>query len=175
MKGFTLLEMMMAIMIASILSLFGIHGYQKMVADMKFKQALTGLSAQIQNAKTIAFKYDCNVLVKFAPTCSVFVDKNNNGTVETGDILVGTYKLPSTVSFGVSGAASGPTGVQFLSSGITSGWTPLVVSNSLVRSFGNGAVYLKCSQLSNITYCICSYTPSLVIKTFKWSKTWSSL
>ncbi|MCX7726372.1 MAG: hypothetical protein N2053_05940, partial [Chitinispirillaceae bacterium] len=86
---------------------------------------------------------------------------------------------PSTISFGIAsgGPSSGPTNVDFSTTGIAGNWNSYMrVESDAVGTINNGAVYLRSSKLDKHTYCIGKATTSQFLKLYKWAgSSWITL
>jgi prepilin-type N-terminal cleavage/methylation domain-containing protein len=179
-RGFTLLEVAIVTGIIGIMAAITFITYQKVVAHDELQTATSNLYMELRAIRPIALKYDAKVMVKFiAEQCSIYVDTNGNGVREPAELRK-VYKMPSRISIGIatSGPTVAPTGIDWNVSGIAGNWNTSVmtVNNNALGSITSGAIYLKSSRLSKITYCIGISATGQSLKLYKWGgSSWNAL
>jgi prepilin-type N-terminal cleavage/methylation domain-containing protein len=180
-QGFTLIEAAVVMAVVGIMATVTVKSSKKVLAQSELQAATMNLLAQLKSTRSVALKYDANVMVKFiADRCSIFVDTVSNGSREVKE-LVKVYKLPSQISIGR--AASGPTAAPTASmaydaDGIAGVWkaSVMTVSNNAVGTIDTGVIYLKSSKLPKITYCIGNTSARRSLQIYKYGgATWKKL
>jgi|WetSurMetagenome_2_1015567.scaffolds.fasta_scaffold315918_2 prepilin-type N-terminal cleavage/methylation domain-containing protein len=177
MKGFTLLEAVVVILILGILASLGVTQFNKSVEHNKLQKATTDLYLQLRTMKSLTMKYDNMVFVSLSnEQCSVFVDTNRSGTKDAFE-LSQVISFPPSITVGV--ALEGPNGspgmaIPFNGDGIAGSWNPITINKGVTST---GAVYLHSSRLKKVTYCIGISSSMPAIKIYKWNggSSWISL
>jgi prepilin-type N-terminal cleavage/methylation domain-containing protein len=108
--GFTLLELMIAIVIIAILSGFTIVGYIRWLPKYKLGSAVRNMQCTIQLARFSAVKENSTVTVEFdtsSDSCLVFVDDGSGGGFAGDGIQNGSEKLVKNLEM--------PAGIQLIS------------------------------------------------------------
>lgn len=179
-RGFTILEAVIVMTLLGILSALTVVKYQKVVAHNELQRATMNLYMELRTTRPLALKYDAKVIIKFIPAqCSIYVDTNGNGVREPAELFK-VHKIPSPVSIGIatSGPAAAPVGIDWDVSGIAGSWSSpvMIINNNALGSISSGAIYLKTTRLSKVTYCIGISSTMQSLKLFKWEgSSWYAL
>jgi prepilin-type N-terminal cleavage/methylation domain-containing protein len=181
-RGFTFIELIVVISIVGILAVFAYAKFQKAVANNQLQRAALNLTMELREIRPLALKTDTVVKVKFTASpsqLSVFVDKNGNNTIETGELLR-TYTIASPAIIGIAPTATGgPTtgpnygmanAIAYDASGIAGGWKDSVmrVDNNSLGSISGGAIYLYTTRLKVTTYCVGISSATQTLRLYKW-------
>ncbi len=98
-KGFSLLELLIAIAIISIAASMSIPSFQVWIDNFRLRGTSTEVMDALQRAKSEAVSRNRNVAVRFqSDGWQVFVDENNNFTRDGGELILQTHTVP----FGIS-------------------------------------------------------------------------
>jgi Tfp pilus assembly protein FimT len=171
--GFTLIEAASIMAVIGIMATMTVKSSQKVIAQSQLQAATMNLLAELKATRSLALKYDANVMVKIiADRCSIYVDTVSNGSREAKE-LVRVYKLPSQVTFGraTNGPTAAPTtAIAYDADGIAGRWkaSVMTVSNNAVGTIDTGAIYLKSTKLPKITYCICNTSARRSLQMYKY-------
>jgi type IV fimbrial biogenesis protein FimT len=89
-QGFTLLELLVTLTILSIILSLGIPSFNKQISDSRTKTAALALLDAIETTRATAVFRNQHVLLqstnkKWHQGWTLFVDKNNNGTLDNND------------------------------------------------------------------------------------------
>jgi prepilin-type N-terminal cleavage/methylation domain-containing protein len=85
--GFTLIEILITMVIIAIVAGISAPAILSMVPNMRLKAAGRDAYSALQNARMLAIKESRDVTVRFSTPG--FIDDNNNGAYDTGEILLG--------------------------------------------------------------------------------------
>lgn len=142
-RGFSLIELLIALVIAGIVLLISMPGFQRYRSTMALQQARAQLMEDVRGARQLAVTRRSNVVVRFGtpPTTTnitsytIFLDTNGNGALDAGE-SGRVVRMPRTTR--LSNVALSPTDLlEFDISGIllpgTSGGT-LSFVNDLNRA-----------------------------------------
>lgn len=181
-RGFTLLEVLVAIVIAGILGKVTFDHLTKVVYNNQLEKASWNLFKDLGSSRPLALKSDATALVKFTGArCSTWVDTSGNGGYEANE-LMRVISLPQNISFGlpaVNAPTAAPTGASLPSTGGSSGvnWNAgLTIAKDAIGTINSGSVYLRHAKLNTITYCILMSAQSQKMKIFTWrASSWSEL
>ena len=177
-KGFTRLEIVLAIFVVGLLAVLAVTKFNKTMAQNQLEKTSWNLMKELAGIRPIVLKNDRPVLVEFSNTqCNIYVDEDEDDSPEDEELLT-VIQIPSPIVVGISdGLQSGPTGMPFSFSGIGGDWnTLMVVDNDAIGTINNGSIYLKATKLNNITYCIGITSTMQTLKIYKWEgSSWIAL
>ncbi|MBN1602836.1 MAG: prepilin-type N-terminal cleavage/methylation domain-containing protein [Chitinispirillaceae bacterium] len=100
-RGFTLIEVSMIMVILGILSLITFFQYKKSMAHNQLEKAANNLYCELRSMKSLSFKYDGQVKATFNTSlmqCSIWVDTSQGGSFKYQSIMV--YQIPSPIVIG---------------------------------------------------------------------------
>jgi len=120
-KGFTLLELIATLAIASILLSVGVPSFRSVIMDSRMVRDTNQFVASINLARSSAVRFQRNATVCVSanfnaplPSCSgssdwsggwiVWVDKDRDGAVDTDEILAVQEPIDNTTSFSATNA-----------------------------------------------------------------------
>jgi len=92
--GFTLVELLTAVAIAVILAAIAVPSFRALNRNMTIRSAADELVADIQFARSEAIRTNRTVTLSLnGRTWQIFIDTNNNQTLDNGEVLLreGTY------------------------------------------------------------------------------------
>jgi type IV fimbrial biogenesis protein FimT len=122
-RGFTLVELMLTLVVASILLAVGIPSFRSFVASQQVKNASFDITAALMLARSEAIKRDANVVI--TPISTSW----NNGWAMTTAAVTGNLSQHQAFRTGVS--ITGPSSVTYGGDGrLTASVTSFVVSSS---------------------------------------------
>lgn len=119
-KGFTLIELMITVAIMSIMLTVGLPSFQSIIVSSRLTSSTNAMVSALQLARFEALKQHKTVTIRKKGTnwqdgWDVFVDRNENGNIDSGEALVSYDKLNSAVT--VSGGGSYPNYASYNESG----------------------------------------------------------
>lgn len=171
-RGFTLIEVSIAMFVLGILALISFNRFTKSMAYADLEKASWNLFRELATLRSLALKNDAMVFAAFdGNTCRLYIDDNNNGVLDD-DVFLRTHTVPSPVTFGIaeSGPGEGPLGeTYFDGSGIAGNWaTAITVDHDAIGTVSEGALYLSTPKLKKRTFCIGINSTMQKIKMYKW-------
>jgi prepilin-type N-terminal cleavage/methylation domain-containing protein len=98
--GYTLLEVALVTVVLGIIAAFAIIKYQKYVASDELEKEANSLYSELRGIRSLAFKYDGLVKVKFNATamqCTTWVDTSQDGTFKYKKVTVYNIKAPVVI------------------------------------------------------------------------------
>lgn len=109
-KGFTLIELMITVAIMSIMLTVGLPSFQSIIASSRLTSSANAMVSALQLARFEALKQHKTVTIRKKGTnwqdgWDVFVDRNENGNIDSGEALVSYDKLSSAVTVTGNGAS----------------------------------------------------------------------
>ena len=132
--GFTLIELMISLVVLVVLIAIGIPGMQGLINTGRLSSAANEISAAVQLARTEALRRNRSVVLCRSDTLAacadgavwdgwlVFVDTNNNGTVDAGEDIIRTGSVGTLLVMRASNAISSRDQLlTFLPSGLARG------------------------------------------------------
>jgi len=172
-RGFSFLELMVAVLILAIIASWATTNYRKTVEHKRLQTETDKLFAVLHSIRDIGFNEDAGVVVKFVTSqqCSIYIDTGKQGTL----IPHGVYNIPYPIEIGIpeNGPTTAPPNIEYHTSGITPGWNScIVLEASAIGEINTGAVYLRNTRLSKHCYCIGVASNKLVFDLYKWDGTW---
>jgi prepilin-type N-terminal cleavage/methylation domain-containing protein len=105
-RGFSLLELLIVVAIALIVTAVAIPGIMNATDAFKLRSAASGVSGLIQQGRMLAVSR--NAFCRNA-SGTLYVDVNSSGANDAGDVIVGTLQLPRGMSLVNTGAPSNTT------------------------------------------------------------------
>ncbi len=176
-RGFTLIEVSLTMVILGIIAALTLFKYQKTAAHTELEQAAHSLYSELRAARPLAFKWEAPVIVKFNSSgCTVCVDTNSNGT-DANDICH-THTNPPRVVIRNPLSGTVPSLFGFTpQQGLADRWKDsLLVTPDSRGDYSHGTVYLTTERLPNIVYCIGIKTSMQSVILCKWGGTeWDTL
>ena len=162
-RGFTLIEVLVAIVIISIMAGYSISHVAGNLPKWRAQGAANELVTMIQKARAVSIKKNKWVLFSLAgvnsppnSTASLYVDVNTSGTVDAGDDKVHfmgfeqRYK-GSYVKSSVDGAAAAVTMVTLQPDGTVKGNTmPIVITVGSTKDATTYAVWVERSGIARL-------------------------
>jgi type IV fimbrial biogenesis protein FimT len=158
-EGFTLLELIITIAIASLLTALAIPSYQYVMNDNRMAGEVNDLLAAMQYARSEAIKEGSDVVVCSSTSgtaCSgapnwqtgwiVFSDPDNNGTLEAGETILKYHNAFTGTDTFVS-ADNITSAVQFSRDGFAVGLANAGV-NMRLHNNTDSATYTRCLDVS---------------------------
>ncbi|MCZ2495952.1 prepilin-type N-terminal cleavage/methylation domain-containing protein [Xylophilus sp. Kf1] len=161
-RGFTLLEVMITIAIAVVLTLVAVPSFVSFKKNSELTSAANSLLAAANVARTEGMKRNLPTIVSplgtgWASGWRVFVDVNRSGTFSSNDIVVSTRTaLPGYFNVTGTGIAAGNTGyLRFDGSGFSrdTGGTGVAATVAFVRNDLSGS-----AQLGETRYLVVART-----------------
>lgn len=174
-EGFGLLELVTAMAIALLMGALAFPQLNRYWQSYRLDSAAQALTSNLELARYSAISKNLNVVVAFYPAAlyyELFEDKNANGTRDTGEVLLGSFSLPSQIEFrgaGLLGPPSNPSGP--VTDPITFSNDRVVFNSQGKLNSGLGSIYLQngMSDAAAISYNIAGR-----LKTYRWDKSSSS-
>jgi len=120
-RGFTLIELVVAIAIIAIVAAIAIPGWLSWRDGIKVRGAANSLKADFERAKLRAVRENGNVCVLFtgSTTYRVFTDRNEDSTLDAGEDTIANRTLPAGVT--ISGNTFSGNRMSFNSRGVPDG------------------------------------------------------
>lgn len=102
-KGFTLIELMITVAMMSIMLTVGLPSFQSIITSSRLTSATNSMVSALQLARFKAIEQHKSVTIKKRSTnwqdgWDVFVDYNDNGSLDDGEKLVSYDKLSPVIS-----------------------------------------------------------------------------
>ncbi|NLP04174.1 MAG: type II secretion system protein [Fibrobacter sp.] len=160
-SGFSLLEMLVAILILGILGAFAVVRFSSYIAEDQLQKAAWKVMADLSMTRSMAMKNDCQILVTF-PTnnqYTIIIDSTNNSVADAGEYQQ-VFTLDPPVRFGLPetspGSAASGADLPAAGSWLGGNWADkgMIVSKDAMGSINPGSLYLSSSKLPKVTYCI---------------------
>ncbi len=124
-KGFTLIEIMIAIAIMAIIAGIAIPNYIEWSMGARLRSAVNDLSSDLAMARLRAIKSSAKVGVIFAADgYQVFIDDNDNNTLDSGEVILRSKQYPAGVS--MSGTTFASSRALFHRTGASSAGTVML-------------------------------------------------
>jgi len=132
-KGFTLLELMVAVALITILVSIAAPDFKRWNASQRLSASVRRIHSAFQLARLEAIKEGANVVVVFSEgtgvsgTYSAFVDEDGDRDLDTGEKIIASGSLPGHITIGSARFDLGGSGTQdklkthFDSRGLTTG------------------------------------------------------
>lgn len=124
-KGFTLVELLIAIAILGIIAVSAVSPYRQWNANRQLIRTARGLYSHMQSAKLEAVRNNCNIVVSFALPNSYQVFRDDGGTANFGagndvwdatEAIIVSQNMPNNISMLIDGVEfSGTTTPGFTS------------------------------------------------------------
>lgn len=127
-RGFTMIELLVVGAIFTIILAFSLPAFNKSRKTAKLMNATREVSSTMKLARSRAVASSNPVIVEFdadAGTFRAFEDSDGDAIHDTGEIMIGPYELPGSVSFTDVGFADSK--VTFTGSGAASETQSLVL------------------------------------------------
>ena len=168
-KGFSILELMVAVMVSLIIISWITKSYKSTVEQKKLQTETDKLYAEFHSIRAIGFKEDAGVLIKFVSSqcCSIYLDTNSKAPPSPYKKIT----IPNNVEIGVAsnGPHIAPDGQEWGDDGISPGWkSGLIINHSPIGEINTGAIYLRNTKLDEFTYCIGVSSNMLIFDMYKW-------
>jgi prepilin-type N-terminal cleavage/methylation domain-containing protein len=156
-SGFTLIELALVMVILGTISAFTLIKYQKTVAANQIEKAANSLYQELRAARSLAFRWDSQVIIKFTPQhslCTICIDTNSNGVDQTD--ICSVHRLPPRVSIGNPLTEGIPSLFNYAPvNGLAHHWKDsLTIDPDSRGNYSHGAVYLVTDRLPKTAYCI---------------------
>ena len=134
-KGFTLVELLIAIAIFAILGAISIPTFQGFLAQRRLNGATRQVHADLMATRMLAVSQNRTITAAFTDNhqYTIFVDANNNGDIDTGETVLETKSLwPAYYDITVTLTMSGgyPVYPKFKSNGGAYGNTTITFTSS---------------------------------------------
>ncbi len=137
-KGFTLIELMVAICILFILGGISAPAFSRWVPNARMGSVVRDLQSSVQRARIEAIKRNRTVCMDFdfaGDRCSVFLDDGTtDGTLDANDTLIDRLEMSRGVDFYAADSGGGP--IQFNSRGMLMNSDLLKIRNAQGRYKG---------------------------------------
>lgn len=180
-SGFSMIELMLTIVLIGILSTFTFNSFISISSNTRLEKTAWNVQKDLSGLRPVAIKNDCPVLVRFPSLTQykVYVDMNKDGATQNSE-LVNTFNLPYGITFGLSSISPGaaPAGAVLpVSGGEGSQWdSGINLQKDAIGTINSGSVYLSCTQLKKVCYCIAVVNNSQKLKMFRWNgSSWAAL
>jgi prepilin-type N-terminal cleavage/methylation domain-containing protein len=127
-RGFTMVELLVVAAVFSVVLAFSLPAFNKSTKTAKLMNATREVSSTMKLARSRAVASSKPVIVEFDEdngTFQAFEDTDGDATHDAGEIMIGPYELPGSVSFTDVGFTDGK--VTFTGSGAASQTESLVL------------------------------------------------
>lgn len=172
--GYTLIQILIVILIAGILSALGIGRLSGFMKQKTLQGEVQSQLAFLQQGRSIAIKKNLQVGVVFDSTKKalvLFEDANGDGVMQAGEISR-TCVFSKDILMGPATKTpplTGPVGGTIPTSGLTGTWTSnLLFAKDPMATPNVGAAYLHHQKLDAWTACLVRSTVSQQIQAFIW-------
>lgn len=121
-SGFSLIELLMAVVIISVVGAFAVPNSATAIANIRLRGAASDFSGLLQRARITAVQDNktCTILFGLPDGNGAYVDLNGNSTYDTGDPLI---QFGGTANQVAAPAGSGGNPTNLDASGGPLGWT----------------------------------------------------
>ncbi|MCK4549814.1 MAG: GspH/FimT family pseudopilin [Candidatus Krumholzibacteria bacterium] len=141
-KGFTIVELMIAVSIVGLIAVLAVPNYQRFMHGWRLNGETQQLASALRTARSSAVMKNIDVVFSFDPgtnTYSWYEDANGNGSLDNGEYESAEYDLGETVKIAAHTLSS--TTLTFGSRGNTRESGSITLRNTLnnvknVRIFG---------------------------------------
>ena len=120
-QGFTILQMVVAIAIVSIVVTFGVMGISRAQSDLALAGAMRQFSGYLEKGRVEAIRRHTTatvVTINSSSSYTVALDKDYDGTIDAGETT--TVTLPSGMTFNAANITAYPATISFDSRGRSS-------------------------------------------------------
>ncbi len=181
-KGFTLLELIIVIVIVGLLGTAAVHGFSTFSAHASLESAAYQILRDISSVRMTGLKSDASVQVMFTGAgYDVSVDYNDDGVYQSGE-SVQSISLEPPLQFGLPSnpPVSAPPDASLPAGGVPAAgdWNSvgLLVANDAFGTVNEGSVYISSEKLSDVVFCLRVSKEKQNFKMYKWNgSSWIAL